>query len=67
MKSVHEKYIKMCTKFVPYLVRNSLHYRSVFLSENTVLNVTYFEDHPQNRRCKVQYFEDPPQNRRWEV
>ena len=49
MKSVHEKYVKMYAKFVPCLVRNSLHFCSVFLSEIKVLNVQYFEDHPHNR------------------
>ena len=62
MKNVYEKYTKMCTKFVPYLVRNSLHLCSVFLSEIVVLNVQYFADHPQKRGLKVQYFEDHPQN-----
>ena len=28
--NVYENYVKMRTKFVPYLVRNSLHLRSVF-------------------------------------
>ena len=48
MKSAHEKYVKMYAKFVPCLVRNSLHFCSVLLSENAVLNVTYFEDRAQN-------------------
>ena len=42
MKNVY----KMRTKFVPYLVRNSLHLCSVFLSEIMVLKVKYFEDRP---------------------
>ena len=62
MKNVYEKYVKMRTKFVPYLVRNSLHFSSVFLSGNMVLKATYFEDRPQNRRWEAQYFEDRPQN-----
>ena len=64
MKNVYEKYTKMCTKFGPYLVWNSLHFCSVFQCENMVLKVRYFEDRPQNRRWKVQYFEDRPHNRR---
>ena len=48
VKNVYEKCVKMRTKFVPYLVRNSLHFFSVFLSENMVLKVQYFEDHSQN-------------------
>ena len=52
MKSAHEKYVKMHAKFVPCLVRNSLHFCSVFLGENMVLNVTYFEDHPQKDVAK---------------
>ena len=51
----------MHAKFVPYLVRNSLHFCSVFLSKIMVLKVHYFEDHPQNRWRKVHYFEDHPQ------
>ena len=62
MKNAYEKYTKMYAKFVPYLVRNSLHFCSVFLSKITVLKVQYFEDRPQNRRCKVHYFDDHPQN-----
>ena len=49
MKNAYEKYTKIRAKFVPYLVRNSLHLCSVFLSEITVLNVRYFEDRPHNR------------------
>ena len=49
MKNAYEKYTKMHAKFVPYLVRNSLHLCSVCLSEIVVLNVQYFEDRPQNR------------------
>ena len=64
MKNGYEKYTKMYAKFVPYLVRNSLHFCSVFLSKIMVLKVHYFEDHPQNRWWKVHYFEDHPQNRR---
>ena len=30
IKNVYEKYTKMCTKFVPYLVRNSPHLRGAF-------------------------------------
>ena len=48
MENVYGKYTKTRAKFVPYLVRNSLHLCSVFLSEIMVLNVPYFEDHPQN-------------------
>ena len=62
MENVYGKYTKMRAKFVPYLVRNSLHIRSVFLSEILVLNLHYFEDRPQNRCWTVQYFEDRPQN-----
>ena len=50
MKNAYGKYTKIHAKFVPYLVRNSLHLCSVFLSEMKVLNVQYFEDRPQNRR-----------------
>ena len=46
-ENAYEKYTKMHAKFVPYLVRNSLHLCSVFLSGIMVLNVQYFEDHPQ--------------------
>ena len=62
MKNAYKKYTKMHAKFVPYLVRNSLHFCSVFLSKIMVLKVHYFEDHPQNRWWKVHYFEDHPQN-----
>ena len=56
MKNAYEKYTKIRAKFVPYLVRNSLHLCSVFLSEIMVLNVQYFEDHPQNRGLKSTIF-----------
>ena len=32
-KNAYEKYVRMRTKFVPYLVRNSLHFCSIFLGE----------------------------------
>ena len=47
MKNAYEKYTKIHAKFVPYLVRNSLHFCSVFLSEMKVLKAQYFEDHPK--------------------
>ena len=49
VKNAYEKHAEIHAKFVPYLVRNSLHLRSVFLSEIMVLTIQYFEDHPQNR------------------
>ena len=49
MGNAYGKYTKIRAKFVLYLVRNSLHLRSVFLGEIMVLNVQYFEDHTQNR------------------
>ena len=48
MENAYEKYAKIRAKVVPYLVRNSLHVCSVFLSGIMVLNVQYFEDRPQN-------------------
>ena len=56
MKNAYEKHTKIRAKFVPYLVRNSLHLCSVFLSEITVLNAQYFEDHPQHRGLKSAIF-----------
>ena len=53
MRNAYEKHTKIRAKFAPYLVRNSLHFCSVFLREIKVLNVHYFEDHPQNRRWPV--------------
>ena len=56
MKNVYGKCVQMRTRFVSYLVRNSLHFCSVFLSEMKVLNVHYFEDHHQHRRWKVVFW-----------
>ena len=46
MKNAYEKYTKIRAKFVPYLVRNSLHLCSVLLSEIMVLKAHYFDDNP---------------------
>ena len=54
MKNAYEKYAKIHAKFVPHLVRNSLHFCSVFLSEVMVLNVQYFEDRPHNTVSNAQ-------------
>ena len=56
MKNVYEKHTKMRAKFVPYLVRNSLHLCSVFLSEIMVFYVQYLEDRPQNRGLESTIF-----------
>ena len=63
MENAYGKRVKMQAKSVPHLVRNSLHFRSVFLSEMAVSNVQYFEDLPRNTRLTAQWFEDHHQHR----
>ena len=48
VRNAYEKHTRMRAKFVPYLVRTSLHLRSVFSSEITVLNSQYFDERPRN-------------------